>query len=780
MIQQQSANVTVNIYDLSVAPDSLKSDRDEVCAGDGSLTLTYFGGVAGSGATARWYDDTSLTNLIGTGNNIVVPAPSITSTYYFRFEGSCNITAPDSVVITVYPLPVAGYAGLLTPVCENSGNQILTGNFAPGGTFSGTGISDNGDGTAVFTPATPGTYNIKYVYSDIHGCSDSISQPVTVNPLPSPDFSGMTSPVCVGSPAEILSGNMAPLGTFTGTGITNNGNGTASLSHSLDGTFSIRYYYTDLNGCSDTITKTLTVNPLPVLNVTGLETDYCLDGDPDTLSGNFAPSGTFFGDNLTDLANGTGVFTPLTTGVNNIHYTYSDLNGCADTLDLSAMVHVLPAVNFIGLNAVYDISDAPTTLVGNPAGGTFIGHGVSGNVYDPALAGVRIDTVIYMYTDVSGCTNYDTAYTDVRDYDFKAGARLISDIDNWCSVDAAYTTIGATPDESAGSCWNTGPNFNRWFRFQATTTQVKVEVKTGGSEGTLRRPYVALWDASGNELACQSYYADYSDISLGSPNLTPGDWYYISVDNYNNTGYRGTFTLCVDDSVDYDFMEGALTVPHFHNWCSAEAEFTTYNATPDRSKGSCWPNGPNYNRWFKFLATTSELTVNVKTGGTEGTIRNIMVALWDASGNQMSCSRYTSAYDDVLFGNASLTPGNWYYISVDNYAGGGYQGTFTLCMDNQVTYDFKEGAIDLPDTHEWCSANAAYTTVEATPDGIRPSNWNSGPNYNRWFKFRAATSMVRAEMKTGGDEGTLRYGLVALWDSAGNEVSSARYSSRVQ
>ena len=363
------------------------------------------------------------------------------------------------------------------------------------------------------------------------------------------------------------------------------------------------------------------------------------------------------------------------------------------------------------------------------------------------------------------------------DYDFKAGARILTDIDNWCSVEAAYTTIGATADESAGSCWNNGPNFNRWFRFQATTTQVKVEVKTGGSEGSLRRPFVAIWDEAGNEMGCQMYYQDYSDISAGSPDLVPGQWYYISVDNFNNAGYCGTFTLCVDDSVDYDFMEGALTVPHFSDWCSAEEAYTTYNATPDRSKGSCWPNGPTFNRWFKFLATSSELTVDVKTGGTEGTIRRAMVALWDGTGNELACSRYTSDYDDVRFGYASLTPGTWYYLSVDNYANGGYRGTFTLCVDNEVTYDFKEGAIELNDIHDWCSANEAYTTLEATPDGIRPTNWNSGPNYNRWFKFRATTDMVRAELKTGGDEGTLRNGFIALWDSAGNEVSSARYIS---
>ncbi len=202
-----AASVLVNINQLSTAPDSVVSDPQSVCAGSGNITLTYYGGTAGTGALARWYDDPALTNLIGTGNDIVIPVPGVSSKYYFRFEGSCNSTGPDSAQVTVHPLPVAGFAGLTSPVCENSSDQLLTGNYAPEGTFSGTGITDNGDGTADFSPSVSGTYTIKYVIDDVFGCSDSVSQPVTVNPLPSVDFAGMNSPVCVGTASDLLTGS---------------------------------------------------------------------------------------------------------------------------------------------------------------------------------------------------------------------------------------------------------------------------------------------------------------------------------------------------------------------------------------------------------------------------------------------------------------------------------------------------------------------------------------------------------------------------------------------
>ena len=76
--------------------------------------------------------------------------------------------------------------------------------------------------------------------------------------------------------------------------------------------------------------------------------------------------------------------------------------------------------------------------------------------------------------------------------------------------------------------------------------------------------------------------------------------------------------MTLDNVVDYDFKVGAYEIVNPHNWCSADAEFSTINASPDEDAGSCWPNGPNYNRWFRFQATTPDIAVQVRTGGIEG------------------------------------------------------------------------------------------------------------------------------------------------------------------
>jgi gliding motility-associated-like protein len=527
-------------------------------------------------------------------------------------------------------------------------------------------------------------------------------------------------------------------------------------------------------GAKDSSFLALDIYDLPVVSFSGLASDYCEDDGPVTLTGN-PVGGTFSGPGITG-----NQFDPVAAGIgaHSITYTYTNVEGCTDSDIQNTTVHVLPTVTFSGLNSLYDLNEAPVTLTGSPTGGTFSGNGIAGSTFNPGIAGVGIHEIIYNYSDAFGCAGADTQYTEVRNYDFRAGAKVITDVDNWCSADGAFSTIGATGDLSRGSCWANGPNYNRWFTFQATKSYVTVEVKVGGDDGTMQYPFLAIWDAANTQLGCASYTSQYSDIQASVTGLTAGTWYYISVDNYVGAGYRGTFTLCVDDTVSNDFKLGAYEISNTNNWCSGDGAYTTLYGTPDGVRPGCWSNGPNYNVWFKFQATTTGITIDLKTGGSEGTIQYPFIALWDQPGTLLSCTQYSSQYSDLTIGNSSLTPGQWYYVSVDNYTGAGYRGTFKLCFSDVVDYDFKAGAIELTDLNNWCSADAAYTTLNASADGNRGSCWNTGPNFTRWFRFQATTTEILVQLKTGGDEGTLQYPYISLLDSNNNELACARYSGQ--
>jgi hypothetical protein len=369
--------------------------------------------------------------------------------------------------------------------------------------------------------------------------------------------------------------------------------------------------------------------------------------------------------------------------------------------------------------------------------------------------------------------------SDVVDYNWFEGARDVTSLINTCSANAAYSTVNATADRAAGSCWSNGPNYNRWFKFTATSKYIKVQLNVGGSYGTLQNPFLALWNASLTQLNCQNYQGASVSIETDYYGLTVGQTYYISVDNYSGTGYRGTFSLCLSDVPDYNYFEGAKDVTSLINGCSANAAYTTLNATADRSAGSCWSNGPNYNRWFKFTATSTQyIKVQVNVGGSFGTLQNPFVALWDASLTQLNCQNFQGASVSIETDYYGLTAGQTYYISVDNYSGTGYRGTFSLCLSDAPDYNYLEGAVSITDLNNWCSSNAAYTTVNATADRNKGSCWTNGPSYNRWFKFVAVTPNVTIQLQTGGAFGTLQNPFISLWQSDGvTEVACKKYTS---
>lgn len=80
-----------------------------------------------------------------------------------------------------------------------------------------------------------------------------------------------------------------------------------------------------------------------------------------------------------------------------------DTNG-SDDESITIIVNPLPNVSLSTDNATC-VNSNPSNLIGSPAGGTFSGTGVVGNMFDPPMAGIGVFTLTYEYTDVNGCTN---------------------------------------------------------------------------------------------------------------------------------------------------------------------------------------------------------------------------------------------------------------------------------------------------------------------------------------------------------------------------------------
>lgn len=116
-----------------------------------------------------------------------------------------------------------------------------------------------------FSSPASRTYWIRYeVYSGIV-CVNSIRQQVTLLATPNLNFDAV-SPVCSNAPSFKLSANLLNnlpgAGVFSGTGVSSLG--IFDPARAGAGTHSIVYTYTGTNGCSNAVTKMVTVNPTPV------------------------------------------------------------------------------------------------------------------------------------------------------------------------------------------------------------------------------------------------------------------------------------------------------------------------------------------------------------------------------------------------------------------------------------------------------------------------------------------------------------------------------------
>lgn len=141
----------------------------------------------------------------------------------------------------------------LADVCANDMPNMLTGASPGSGTYSGPGVTDNGDGnTFSFDPTAAGgagTYTITYTLGGA-----TASSTLTVVPAPTVTFStgGLSVQVDAGVQTS-LGGGMPAGGVYSGNGVTDDGNG---MTYSFDpatageGDNVITYTFTDANGCS--------------------------------------------------------------------------------------------------------------------------------------------------------------------------------------------------------------------------------------------------------------------------------------------------------------------------------------------------------------------------------------------------------------------------------------------------------------------------------------------------------------------------------------------------
>ena len=192
-------------------------------------------------------------------------------------------TVTGNAIVIVNPLPVPTIAGA-GAVCTGTVDVTYTTEpFMTGYTWvvsSGGTITAGGNTNSIkvtWNTAAP-SQSVSVNYTDAHGCTaaSSFIKNVTVNPLPSPNISGLTS-VCVGQTDVTYS--TEPSMTGYNWSVTSGGTITAGAStNSIKVTWntaapnqSVSVNYTDGSGCTapSPAVRYITVNPLPSPTIIG-------------------------------------------------------------------------------------------------------------------------------------------------------------------------------------------------------------------------------------------------------------------------------------------------------------------------------------------------------------------------------------------------------------------------------------------------------------------------------------------------------------------------------
>ena len=199
-----------------IRPVSVDSDRNNICINDnGNITLTAIGGI---GDTLKWYSGNCGQNYIGKNTPLTILSPTQTSTYYARWESSCDTSACDSIIIYV-----------IQPTFFNQNQNICQGETYTVGTHNYTT-------TGIYTD-TLSTYL---------GCDSIITTNLTVNSLQQTTLNPV---ICQGETFIVGIHNYTSTGTYTD-------------------------ILTTYLGCDSIVTINLTVKPSPIVNL-GIDRGIC-------------------------------------------------------------------------------------------------------------------------------------------------------------------------------------------------------------------------------------------------------------------------------------------------------------------------------------------------------------------------------------------------------------------------------------------------------------------------------------------------------------------------
>ncbi len=295
-----------------------------ICEGQ-STTLR-----ASGGSSYEW-DDGSMLALI---------TVNATGTYSVTATNSYGCTASTSATVLVNPAPIVNIVSQ-DAVCR--GESLTLTAISSANSFNWS----TGQNTAAVSVTPMVTSNFTVLVTDENGCSATATKQITVNPLPSIFVSGPSS-ICYGDVASLTASGGVAYQWSTG-------HFDDHIDVTTSGTYSVTA--TGANGCTASVQKVVTVNPLPVANVT--ETVSVCRGQQAQLIAD-APAG------CTYLWNTGGHQSRINvTEAGEYQVTVTNSNLCSQVYHATVTVYELPQISIIGNSEICEGQSTALTVSGD-------------------------------------------------------------------------------------------------------------------------------------------------------------------------------------------------------------------------------------------------------------------------------------------------------------------------------------------------------------------------------------------------------------------------------
>ncbi len=334
----------------------------------------------GGTIVSRQWDFGDPSSGVNNTSNLVNPTHQFSlgnNTYSVRLIVSNLNSCPDTIIkqVYIYPAPPVDFthdSACLTQVVHFYADTVIThvdSIVSWSWDFGDGSVPVHNPVTATHTYTAPGTYITTLTVIDHHGCANTVSHGVRVNPLPIPVFSWST-PTCSGSPVQFTDNSTVPLG-YTGyiaKWLWEFGDGTSQLvilpgspnvTHTFVGTglsHTVRLTVWTSDSCSQFVEHVVISIPAPIADFS-FSAIRCKDQPVQFTDlsntnggGGISQWAWDFDDPGSGTNNSSSLQNPVHTYLNSGTYAVSliitNLTGCVDTIFKTVDINVLPVADF--------------------------------------------------------------------------------------------------------------------------------------------------------------------------------------------------------------------------------------------------------------------------------------------------------------------------------------------------------------------------------------------------------------------------------------------------